>query len=280
MAVDRIVRCRNWMRKIIDAPNVDGWQNMVDTPDDDFTDPDFADDVDKDVDKDEIKRKDFDSRYPEYVKKVMLKGEKYQGKEISDAEYEEYEKRISKIFLGDTKEISDAEYEEYERRRMSKNFLGDTKLISEKKEKEPEDKTLKEKKTEDNKILKEKESYEERQERYYKRFKESYEEKQERYFKRFEAMQEKYPYLTDTEISEKLIAEKDNDDLLYKAKKYYERIHGKNSFYVQIEKICKLTEKGINFDTAFKKCKFPYSYKKHVMKALQELKRYESITKT
>ena len=31
----------------------------------------------------------------------MLKGEKYQGKEISDAEYEEYEKRISKIFLGD-----------------------------------------------------------------------------------------------------------------------------------------------------------------------------------
>ena len=230
---------------------------MVDTPDDDFTDPDFADDVDKDVDKDEIKRKDFDSRYPEYVKKVMLKGEKYQGKEISDAEYEEYE-----------------------RRRMSKNFLGDTKLISEKKEKEPEDKTLKEKKTEDNKILKEKESYEERQERYYKRFKESYEEKQERYFKRFEAMQEKYPYLTDTEISEKLIAEKDNDDLLYKAKKDYERIHGKNSFYVQIEKICKLTEKGINFDTAFKKCKFPYSYKKHVMKALQELKRYESITKT
>ena len=97
---DRIVRCRNWMRKIIDAPNVDGWQNMVDTPDDDFTDPDFADKVDKD---------DFDNRYPEYVKKVMLEEEEYQGKEISDAEYEEYEKRISKIFLGDTKEISDAE---------------------------------------------------------------------------------------------------------------------------------------------------------------------------
>ena len=228
MADDRIVRCRNWMRKIIDAPNVDGWQNMVDTPDDDFTDPDFADDVDKD----EIKRKDFDSRYPEYVKKVMLQEEKYKGKEISDAEYEEYEER------------------------MSKNF----KYTNEKKEKEPEDK-----------ILKEKESYEEKQERYYKRFKESYEEKQERYYKRFEAMQEKYPYLTDTEISEKLRAEKDNDDLLYKAKKDYERIHGKNSFYVQIEKICKLTEKGINFDTAFKKSKFPYSYKKHVMKALRKL---------
>ena len=67
MACDRIVRCRNWMRKIIDAPNVDGWQNMVDTPDDDFTDPDF---VDKDVDKDEIKRKDFDSRYPNTLKKL------------------------------------------------------------------------------------------------------------------------------------------------------------------------------------------------------------------
>lgn len=216
MAVDRIVRCRNWMRKIIDAPNVDGWQNMVDTPDDDFTDPDFADDVDKD----EIKRKDFDRRYPEYVKKLMLRIEKYQGKEISDVEYVEYEKKISKHWREDTK-------------------------TSEKKEKEPEDKILKEK--------------------------ESYEEKQERYFKGFEAMQEKYPYLTDTEISEKLRAEKDNDDLLYKAKKDYERIHGKNSFYVQIEKICKLTEKGINFDTAFKKSKFPYSYKKHVIKALRKL---------
>ena len=71
MADYRIVRCKNWMRKIIDAPNVDGWQNMVDTPDDDFTDPDFADD-------DEIKIKDFDNRYPEYVKKVMLTEEKYQ----------------------------------------------------------------------------------------------------------------------------------------------------------------------------------------------------------
>ena len=216
MPDDRIVRCRNWMRKIIDAPNVDGWQNMVDTPDDDFTDPDFADDVDKD----EIKRKDFDRRYPEYVKKLMLRIEKYQGKEISDVEYEEYEKKISKRWREDTK-------------------------TSEKKEKEPEDKILKEK--------------------------ESYEERQERYFKSFEAMQEKYPYLTDTEISEKLRAEKDNDDLLYKAKKDYERIHGKNSFYVQIEKICKLTEKGINFDTAFKKSKFPYSYKKHVIKALRKL---------
>lgn len=213
---DRIVRCRNWMRKIIDAPNVDGWQNMVDTPDDDFTDPDFA----NDVSDDEIKRKDFDNRYPEYVKKLMLRIEKYQGKEISDVEYEEYEKKISKRWREDTK-------------------------TSEKKEKEPEAKTLKEK--------------------------ESYEEKQERYFKEFEAMQEKYPYLTDTEISEKLRAEKDNDDLLYKAKKDYERIHGKNSFYVQIEKICKLTEKGINFDTAFKKSKFPYSYKKHVIKALRKL---------
>ena len=118
MAVDRIVRCRNWMRKIIDAPNVDGWQNMVDTPDDDFTDPDFADDVDKD----EIKRKDFDNRYPEYVKKLMLRIEKYQGKEISDVEYEyeEYEKKISKRWREDTK-------------------------TSEKKEKEPEAKTLKEK---------------------------------------------------------------------------------------------------------------------------------------
>lgn len=221
MAVDRIVRCRNWMRKIIDAPNVDGWQNMVDTPDDDFTDPDFA----YDVDKDEIKRKDFDSRYPEYVKKVMLKEEKYQGKEISDAEYEEYEAR------------------------MSKNF----KYTNEKKEKEPEDKILKEK--------------------------ESYEERQERYFKSFEAMQKKYPYLTDTEISEKLIEEKDNNDLS-DAIKDYERMHGKNSFYVQIDRIYNLIENGIEFDTAFKKCKFPYSYKKHVMKALQELKRYESITKT
>ena len=229
MADDRIVRCRNWMRKIIDAPNVDGWQNMVDTPDDDFTDPDFADDVD--ISDDEIKRKDFDNRYPEYVKKVMLTEEKYQGKEISDAEYEEYEKR------------------------MSENF----KYI-EKEEKEPEDK-----------ILKEKESYEEKQERYYKRFKESYEEKQERYYKRFEAMQKKYPYLTDMEISEKLRAEKDNNDLL-DAIKDYERMHGKNSFYVQIERIYKLMKNGIEFDTAFKKCKFPYSYKKHVMKALQKLK--------
>ena len=213
MADDRIVRCRNWMRKIIDAPNVDGWQNMVDTPDDDFTDPDFADD-------DEIKRKDFDNRYPEYVKKLMLRIEKYQGKEISDVEYEEYEKKISKRWLEDTK-------------------------TSEKKEKEPEAKTLKEK--------------------------ESYEEKQERYYKGFEAMQKKYPYLTDTEISEKLRAEKDNNDLL-DAIKDYERMHGKNSFYVQIERIYKLmTEKGINFDTSFKKCKFPYSYKKHVMKALRKL---------
>lgn len=224
MAVDKIVRCRNWIRKIIDAPNVDGWQNMVDTPDDDFTDPDFADDVDKD----EIKRKDFDSRYPEYVKKVMLQEEKYQGKEISDVEYEEYEKKISKRWREDTK-------------------------TSEKKEKEPEDKILKEK--------------------------ESYEERQERYFKSFEAMQKKCPYLTDTEISEKLIAEKDNNDLS-DAIKDYERMHGKNSFYVQIDRIYNLIENGIEFDTAFKKCKFPYSYKKHVIKALQKLKRYESITKT
>lgn len=225
MPVDRIVRCRNWMRKIIDAPNVDGWQNMVDTPDDDFTDPDFADD-------DEIKIKDFDNRYPEYVKKVMLTEEKYQGKEISDAEYEEYEKRrISKIFLEDTK-------------------------TSEKKEKEPEDKTLKEK--------------------------ESYEERQERYYKRFDAMQKKYPYLTDTEISEKLRAEDEkvekykesfigNNDLL-DAIKDYERIHGNNSFYVQIDRIYKLMKNGTKFDTAFKKCKIPDSYKKHVMKALQKLK--------
>ena len=216
---DRIVRCRNWMRKIIDAPNVDGWQNMVDTPDDDFTDPDFADKVDKD---------DFDNRYPEYVKKVMLEEEEYQGKEISDAEYEEYVER------------------------MSKNF----KYI-EKKEKEPEAKTLKEK--------------------------ESYEEKQERYFKSFEAMQKKYPYLTDTEISEKLKVEKDkesykdnndllDDDLLDEAIKDYERIHGNNSFHVQIERIYKLMKNGTKFDTALKVCKIPDSYKKHVMKALQKLK--------
>lgn len=216
---DRIVRCRNWMRKIIDAPNVDGWQNMVDTPDDDFTDPDFADKVDKD---------DFDNRYPEYVKKVMLEEEEYQGKEISDAEYEEYVER------------------------MSKNF----KYI-EKKEKEPEAKTLKEK--------------------------ESYEEKQERYYKGFEAMQKKYPYLTDMEISEKLIAEKDkesykdnndllDDDLLDEAIKDYERIHGNNSFHVQIERIYKLMKNGTKFDTALKVCKIPDSYKKHVMKALQKLK--------
>ena len=219
MPDDRIVRCRNWMRKIIDAPNVDGWQNMVDTPDDDFTDPDFADKVDKD---------DFDNRYPEYVKKVMLEEEEYQGKEISDAEYEEYVER------------------------MSKNF----KYI-EKKEKEPEAKTLKEK--------------------------ESYEEKQERYYKGFEAMQKKYPYLTDMEISEKLIAEKDkesykdnndllDDDLLDEAIKDYERIHGNNSFHVQIERIYKLMKNGTKFDTALKVCKIPDSYKKHVMKALQKLK--------
>ena len=197
----------------------------------------------------------------------MLKGEKYQGKEISDAEYEEYEKRISKIFLGDTKEISDAEYEEYERRRMSKNFLGDTKLTSEKKEKEPEDKTLKEKKTEDNKILKEKESYEERQERYYKRFKESYEEKQERYYKRFEAMQKKYPYSTDTEISEKLRAEKDKESY----KDNYERMHG-NNLDMQIKQVYKLWKNGTKFDTAMKICKIPDSYKKYVINVIRKLK--------
>lgn len=240
MADDRIVRCRNWMRKIIDAPNVDGWQNMVDTPDDDFTDPDFA----NDVDISEIKRKDFDNRYPEYVKKVMLTIEKYQGKKISDAEYEEYEER------------------------MSKNFRRDTKLTSEKKEKEPEDKTLKEKKTEKNKILKEKESYE---------------EKQERYFKRFEAMQKKYPYLTDTEISEKLRAEdekvdkdkesyKDNNDLLDEAKKEYERMHGKN-LDMQIKQVYKLIiKKGTKFKTALKICKIPDSYEKYVINVLQKLK--------
>lgn len=217
MADDRIVRCRNWMRKIIDAPNVDGWQNMVDTPDDDFTDPDFANDVDKD---------DFDNRYPEYVKKLMLRIEKYQGKEISDVEYEEYAKKISKRWLEDTK-------------------------TSEKKEKEPEAKTLKEKET--------------------------YEERQERYYKGFEAMQKKYPYLTDMEISEKLKEEKykesfiGNNDLL-DAIKDYERIHGNNSFYVQIDRIYKLMKNGTKFDTAFKKCKIPDSYKKHVMKALQKLK--------
>lgn len=218
MADDRIVRCRNWMRKIIDAPNVDWWQNMVDTPDDDFTDPDFANDVDKD---------DFDNRYPEYVKKLMLRIEKYQGKEISDVEYEEYEKKISKRWLEDTK-------------------------TSEKKEKEPEAKTLKEK--------------------------ESYEERQERYYKRFEAMQKKYPYLTDMEISEKLIAEKDkesykdNNDLLDEAIKDYERIHGNNSFYMQINRVYELIENGTKFDTALKACKIPDSYEKYIMKALQKLK--------
>lgn len=235
MADDKIVRCRNWMEKIINSPNVDGWQKFVDTPDDDFTDPDFADDVDKD----EIKRKDFDNRYPEYVKKVMLTIEKYQGKEISDVEYEEYEKRMSKIFRRDT---------------------------NEKKEKEPEDKTLKEKKTEDNKILKEKESYE---------------EKQERYFKRFEAMQKKYPYLTDTEISEKLKVEKDkesykdNNDLLDEAKKEYERMHGKNNFDMQIKRVYKHIKNGTKLDTALKICKIPYSYKKHVINELHKLKQKE-----
>lgn len=167
--------------------------------------------------------KDFDNRYPEYVKKVMLTEEKYQGKEISDVEYEEYEKK------------------------MLKNF----KYI-EKKEKEPEDKTLKEK--------------------------ESYEERQERYYKRFEAMQKKYPYLTDTEISEKLKVEKDkesykdnNDDLIDEAKKDYERMHG-NNLDMQIKRVYKLMENGTKFDTAFKKCKFPDSYKKHIMKILQKLK--------
>lgn len=224
MADDRIVRCRNWMRKIIDAPNVDGWQNMVDTPDDDFTDPDFA----NDVSDDEIKREDFDNRYPEYVKKVMLTEEKYQGKEISDAEYEEYEKRTSENF----------------------------KYI-EKEEKEPEDKILKEK--------------------------ESYEEKQERYFKRFEAMQKKYPYFTDTEISEKLRAEdekvdkdkesyKDNNDLLDEAKKEYERMHGKN-LDMQIKQVYKLIiKKGTKFKTAMKTCKIPDSCEKYVINVLQKLK--------
>jgi len=236
MIVDRIVRCRNWMRKVIDAPNVDGWQNFVYTPDDDFTDPDFADDVDIS----EIKRKDFDNRYPEYVKKVMLTIEKYQGKEISDAEYEEYEERMSKIFRRDT---------------------------NEKKEKEPEDKTLKEKETEDNKILKEKESYE---------------EKQERFFKRFDAMQKKYPYLTDTEISEKLRAEdekvdKDKEsykynDLLDEAKKEYERMHGKN-LDMQIKQVYKLIiKKGTKFKTAMKTCKIPDSCEKYVINVLQKLK--------
>lgn len=226
MADDRIVRCRNWMRKIIDAPNVDGWQNMVDTPDDDFTDPDFS----NDVDISEIKRKDFDNRYPEYVKKVMLTIEKYQGKEISDAEYEEYEKRMSKIFRRDT---------------------------NEKKEKEPEDNTLKEK--------------------------EIYEEKQERYFKRFEAMQKKYPYLTDTEISEKLRAEdekvekdkesyKDNNDLLDEAKKEYERMHGKNNFDMQIKRVYKLVKNGTKFKTAMKTCKIPDSYEKDVINGIRKLK--------
>lgn len=226
MAVDKIVRCRNWMRKVIDAPNVDGWQNMVDTPDDDFTDPDFS----NDVDISEIKRKDFDNRYPEYVKKVMLTIEKYQGKEISDAEYEEYEKRMSKIFRRDT---------------------------NEKKEKEPEDKTLKEK--------------------------EIYEEKQERYFKRFEAMQKKYPYLTDTEISEKLRAEdekvekdkesyKDNNDLLDEAKKEYERMHGKNNFDMQIKRVYKLVKNGTKFKTAMKTCKIPDSYEKDVINGIRKLK--------
>lgn len=237
MADDKIVRCRNWMRKVIDAPNVDGWQNMVDIPDDDFTDPDFVNDVD--IYDDEIKRKDFDNRYPEYVKKVMLTIEKYQGKEISDVEYEEYEKRMSKIFRRDT---------------------------NEKKEKEPEDKTLKEKKTEDNKILKEKESYE---------------EKQERYFKSFEAMQKKYPYLTDTEISEKLKVEKDkesykdNNDLLDEAKKEYERMHGKNNFDMQIKRVYKHIKNGTKLDTALKICKIPYSYKKHVINELHKLKQKE-----
>lgn len=227
MADDKIVRCRNWMRKVIDAPNVDGWQNMVDTPDDDFTDPDFANDV---VDISEIKRKDFDNRYPEYVKKVMLTIEKYQGKEISDAEYEEYEKRMSKIFRRDT---------------------------NEKKEKEPEDKTLKEK--------------------------EIYEEKQERYFKRFEAMQKKYQYLTDTEISEKLRAEdekvekdkesyKDNNDLLDEAKKEYERMHGKNNFDMQIKRVYKLVKNGTKFKTAMKTCKIPDSYEKDVINGIRKLK--------
>lgn len=226
MIVDKIVRCRNWMRKVIDAPNVDGWQNMVDTPDDDFTDPDFS----NDVDISEIKRKDFDNRYPEYVKKVMLTIEKYQGKEISDAEYEEYEKRMSKIFRRDT---------------------------NEKKEKEPEDKTLKEK--------------------------EIYEEKQERYFKRFETMQKKYPYLTDTEISEKLRAEdekvekdkesyKDNNDLLDEAKKEYERMHGKNNFDMQIKRVYKLVKNGTKFKTAMKTCKIPDSYEKDVINGIRKLK--------
>lgn len=226
MIVDKIVRCRNWMRKVIDAPNVDGWQNMVDTPDDDFTDPDFS----NDVDISEIKRKDFDNRYPEYVKKVMLTIEKYQGKEISDAEYEEYEKRMSKIFRRDT---------------------------NEKKEKEPEDKTLKEK--------------------------EIYEEKQERYFKSFEAMQKKYPYLTDTEISEKLRAEdekvdkdkesyKDNNDLLDEAKKEYERMHGKNNFDMQIKRVYKLVKNGTKFKTAMKTCKIPDSYEKDVINGIRKLK--------
>ena len=222
----KIVSCRNWMRKVIDAPNVDGWQNMVDTPDDDFTDPDFS----NDVDISEIKRKDFDNRYPEYVKKVMLTIEKYQGKEISDAEYEEYEKRMSKIFRRDT---------------------------NEKKEKEPEDKTLKEK--------------------------EIYEEKQERYFKRFEAMQKKYPYLTDTEISEKLRAEdekvekdkesyKDNNDLLDEAKKEYERMHGKNNFDMQFKRVYKLVKNGTKFKTAMKTCKIPDSYEKDVINGIRKLK--------
>lgn len=55
------------------------------------------------IDDKVVQRKDFKNRYREYVEKVMLTTKKYQGKKISDVEYVEYEKIMSKNFLKDTK---------------------------------------------------------------------------------------------------------------------------------------------------------------------------------
>lgn len=239
MIDDKIVRCRNWMKKIINSPNVDGWQNMVDTPDDDFTDHNFAT-VDTTDDNNYV------FNYEEYVKKVMLTEEKYKLNGISRKDFLEYSKSMDEDFKEDFK---------------NKSFADFLKSLKSKKEKE-EEKSEKEK--EEEKIN---------------------EAKQERFFKRFDAMQKKYPYLTDMEISEKLRAEdekvekdkesyKDNNDLLDEAKKEYERMHGKN-LDIQIKRAYKLIKNGTKFNTALKTCKIPDSYKKYTINVIQKLKQKE-----
>ena len=80
-------------------------------------------------------------------------------------------------------------------------------------------------------------------------------------------MQKKYPYSTDTEISEKLRAEKDKESY----KDNYERMHG-NNLDMQIKQVYKLWKNGTKFDTAMKICKIPDSYKKYVINVIRKLK--------